>query len=150
MPHFRKQIRTAAETRLAAIAALTVIENIAATLRESQLPAAVVSTPFTETTAPAADQDGSGNVSLHDVTLLIVIVLAGEVGEDDVDALAIEIEQAFSDDLDGLARFVAPIAEMRYTLDRQIDEDGQVWLTFAEFEMSVGVVTVLGDPETIL
>lgn len=150
MAHFRKQVRTAAQTRLAAIPGLTVVENVAETLRESQLPAAVVSTPFTESTAPAADQDGSGNLSAHDVTLLIVIVLEGDVGEDDVDELAIEIEEAFSDNLDGLARFVAPIAEMSYSLDRQMDSEGQVWLTFAEFEMSVGVVTTLGNPEEVL
>lgn len=142
-------MRTAAETRLDAILGLTVVENIAATLTEDMLPAAVVSTPRTESTAPGKDQQGAGNLSLHDVTLLIVIVLAGAVGEDEIDELAIEIEDAFSDDLDGLAYFMAPIAEMTYSLDRQTDEDGQVWLTFAEFEMSVGVVTALGDPEDV-
>lgn len=143
-------MREAAKAKLVAIPGLTVVENIAAHVTEDQLPAAVVSTPATESTAPAADQKGAGNLSMHDVTLLVVILLDGETGEDEIDELAIQIEAAFSDDLGGLARFVAPVAEMAYTLDRMQDEDGQLWLTFAEFEFSVGVVTTLGDPEAVL
>lgn len=150
MAHARQQVREAAKAKLAAIPGLTVVDNIAAHVTEDLLPAAIVSTPAEETTAPAADQQGAGNLSLRDVTLLVVLLLDGETGEDEIDELAVQIEAAFSDDLGGLARFVAPVAEMSYTLDRMQDEDGQLWLTFAEFEFSVGVVTTLGDAEAVL
>lgn len=149
MAHARKQVRDAVKAKLQAIPGLTVVDNIAATITETQLPAAVISTPLEEATAPDSDMSGVGTFSLREMTLLITLVLDGEIGEDEVDEFAVQVEAAMSDDLGGLARFVAPVAEMSYALDRQADDEGHIWLTFADFEFQVGVVTTLGNPEEI-
>lgn len=149
MAHVRQQIRDAVKARLAAIPGLTVVENIAATITETPLPAAVVSTPFEDATSEDDDMSGVGTLQLRDVTLLVTIVAEGETGEDVIDTLAVQVEAALDDDLGGLARFTSPLAQMSYALDRQTDEDGQLWLTFVDFEFSVGVVTTLGDAEAV-
>lgn len=150
MAHVRQQVRDAVRQRLGTIAGLTVPDNIAAAITESAIPAAVVSTPSSEATNPDQDTTGAGGIKLWAITTIVTLIAEGEIGEDEIDVLAVQIESVLDDDLDGIARLTSPVGEERYELDRMTDEDGQLWLTFAEFEFIVHTATVMGDPETVI
>lgn len=150
MAHVRKQVRDAARTRLEAIEGLTVPDNVAAHVVDTMLPAALLSTPDETVTAPGRDGVDAGPISLREITLVVVLVAEGDISEDDLDVLAVQVEAALSDDLDGIARFVPPVADFTYALERMSDEDGERWYAFAEMRFTFEATVVFGDPETVL
>lgn len=151
MAHIRKLVRDKARERLATIAGLTLPENVAANVVDTMLPAALVSTPTERVTAPAANQQtGGGGIARREITLVIVLVDEGDVTEDELDALAAQVETLLADDMDGLARFRPPVAEMGWDLERMSDEDGERWYSFAEMSFTFLAATELGNPEVVL
>lgn len=150
MAHIRQLLRAKIRERLATIAGLTVPQNVAQSVIDTQLPAALVSTPSERVTAPARNQVDGGGIVLREITAVVVLVEHGDVSEDDLDTLAVEVEKKLADDLDGLVRFFPPVADMRYELERMTDEEGERWYSFAELTFTFQVGTQLGDPEVVL
>jgi len=148
--HIRQQVREKVRERLATIAGLTVPENVAGSVVDASLPAALVSTPSEEVTAPARNQDDGGGLALRRITVVVVLVDHGDVSEDDLDARCVDVEKKLADDLDGLVRFFPPVANMRYELERMTDEGGERWYSFVELTFTFETATQLGDPEVVL
>lgn len=143
--HVREQAREAARTILEGIVGVTAHDNEAALVEDWSLPAVAAMTPTEESELSAKGDMSTGPLVARTIHLVAAVAVDGDTPEADLDALAVQIEAGFGEDL-GLTGFDCwPTGT---DTGRSQVEDGDRWYAHLTMSWAVRVYTTLGDPET--